>query len=283
MGTLAQQGSQRPEEDGIAGLVRRLRRKAIADDIATHASALTFTAFLSIFPLVLLAASVVGFRLEDRGMASIERLVRTIPGLNQLVESQAQAIVDGRYTAGIVGIVGLLWAASALSNRARRALGVIFERREALVRRRLVALGTTLALGTLLLAGVTAAGVLTSLAHDRGASIGWVVGQVGVVALLVGFFLVCYRMLVPGGRPFLDLLPGAIACALGWTVLEGVGSWFVGRQVAQWSVIYGTIATVFGVLLFLRIAAWIFLVGAELSVTLRPDRPGPDRLPPDRS
>jgi membrane protein len=146
-------GSQRPDEHGIVGLVRRLRRKTIADDVATHASALTFTAFLSIFPLVLLAASVVGFRLEDRGMASIERLVRTIPGLDQLVESQAQAIVNGRYTAGIVGIVGLLWAASALSNRARRALGVIFERREALVRRRIVALGTTLALGTLLLAG----------------------------------------------------------------------------------------------------------------------------------
>jgi uncharacterized BrkB/YihY/UPF0761 family membrane protein len=87
----------------------------------------------------------------------------------------------------------------------------------------------------------------------------------------------------PGRRPFLDLLPGAIVCALGWTVLEGVGSWFVGRQVAQWSVIYGTIATVFGVLLFLRIAAWVFLAGAELSAVLRPDRPGPDRLPPDRS
>jgi YihY family inner membrane protein len=225
----------------------------------------------------LLAASVVGFRLEDRGMASIERLVRTIPGLDQLVESQAQAIVDGRYTAGIVGIVGLLWAASALSNRARRALGVIFERREALVRRRIVALGTTLALGTLLLAGVTAAGALTSLAHDRGATIGWVVGQVAVVALLVGFFLVCYRMLVPGGRPFLDLLLGAIVCALGWTVLEGVGSWFVGRQVAQWSVLYGTIATVFGVLLFLRFAAWMFLAGAELSAALHPDHPRPDR------
>ena len=32
--------------------------------------------------------------------------------------------------------------------------------------------------------------------------------------------------------------------------------------------LYGTIATVFGVLLFLRIAAWIFLAGAELSAIL---------------
>jgi uncharacterized BrkB/YihY/UPF0761 family membrane protein len=48
-------------------------------------------------------------------------------------------------------------------------------------------------------------------------------------------------------------------------------------------VIYGTIATVFGVLLFLRFAAWVFLAGAELSVALHPDRPGPDRPGHDRS
>jgi uncharacterized BrkB/YihY/UPF0761 family membrane protein len=56
---------------------------------------------------------------------------------------------------------------------------------------------------------------------------------------------------------------------VGWTILQGIGSWFVARQVAHWSALYGTIATVFGVLLFLRIAAWIFLAGAELSAILR--------------
>jgi len=44
-------------------------------------------------------------------------------------------------------------------------------------------------------------------------------------------------------------------------------------------VIYGTIATVFGVLLFLRIAAWIFLAGGELSATLLFRRDAPtDRV-----
>ena len=36
-------------------------------------------------------------------MASIDQLVSTIPGLKQLVAGQAQTIVDGRFTAGIVG------------------------------------------------------------------------------------------------------------------------------------------------------------------------------------
>jgi uncharacterized BrkB/YihY/UPF0761 family membrane protein len=65
-----------------------------------------------------------------------------------------------------------------------------------------------------------------------------------------------------------DLVPAALVCAVGWTMLQGIGSWFVARQVAHWSALYGAIATVFGVLLFLRIAAWIFLAGAELAATL---------------
>jgi membrane protein len=272
MGTLTQPEPGRPGDGGILSFGRELRRKALRDDVATHASALTFTAFLSIFPLILLATSILGFRLQDRGFESIDRLIRTIPGLDQLVQTQAQAIVDGRYTAGAIGIVGLLWAASALSGRARRALGVVFGRPEAALRSRLVALAITIVLGALLLIGVTVAGSLTSFIHNRGASTGWLVGQIGLFVMLVLFFLVCYRLLVPGGLHVRELLPAAIVCAGGWTVLQGIGSWFVARQVAQWSVLYGTIATVFGVLLFLRIAAWVFLAGAELAATLR-ERP----------
>ncbi|HEY6680286.1 MAG TPA: YhjD/YihY/BrkB family envelope integrity protein, partial [Actinomycetota bacterium] len=111
---------------------------------------------------------------------------------------------------------------------------------------------------------------VANLAHDRtGGWPGLVVADVGVFAMLVGFFLFSYRLLAPGRQAVRDLVPGAVVCALGWTILQGIGGWFVARQVAHWSALYGTIATVFGVLLFLRIAAWIFLAGAELSAILR--------------
>ena len=270
MGTLAQGRFGRPFGRKVVSVARELRGKALRDDVATEASALTFTAFLSIFPLLLLATSLVGFRLEGRGMASIDELVSTIPGLTQLVAGQAQTIVDGRFTAGIVGLAGLVWAASALSNRARRALGVIFGHRETVIASRFVAVVDTFVLGALLIVGVTIAGVVTNVAHDRtGGWPGLIAADIGVFAMLVGFFLIAYRLLVPGRQAIRDLVPGAVVCALGWTILQGIGSWFVARQVAQWSALYGTIATVFGVLLFLRIAAWIFLAGAELSAILR--------------
>ena len=268
MGSPARSDADGPGDRGIIAFGRTLHRKAIDDDVATQASALTFTAFLSLFPLILLATSVLGFRLESRGLDSVEQLIQTVPGLDQLIQTQTQTILDGRYAAGLVGLVGLVLAASALSNRARRALGVIFGRRETVIRGRLAALGITLVLGALLVAVVTAAGAISAFLHTHGLSTGWLAAQIGMFALLVSFFLVCYRLLVPGHQRIRDLAPAALVCAVGWTVLQGIGSWFVVRQVAQWSVWYGTIATVFGVLLFLRIAAWIFLVGAEFAATL---------------
>jgi membrane protein len=273
MGPPAQSDPDRPGGRGILAIGRTLRRRAIDDEVATQASALTFTAFLSLFPLILLATSVLGFRLESGGLDPVEQLIHTVPGLDQLIQTQAQTILDGRYTAGLVGLVGLVLAASALSNRARRALGVIFGRRETVIRGRLAALAITLVLGALLVTAVTAAGAISAFLHTYGLSTGWLAAELGMFALLVSFFLVCYRLLVPGHQRILDLVPAALVCAVGWTVLQGIGSWFVARQVAQWSVLYGTIATVFGVLLFLRIASWIFLVGAEFAATLlRPSR-----------
>ena len=167
MGTLAQPRLGRPFGRRIVSLGRELRGKALHDDVATQASALTFTAFLSIFPLLLLATSLVGFRLEGRGMASINELVSTIPGLTQLVAGQAQTIVDGRFTAGIVGLAGLVWAASALSNRARRALGVSFGHQETAIASRFEAVVDTFVLGALLIVGATVAGLVANVAHDR--------------------------------------------------------------------------------------------------------------------
>ena len=133
-----------------------------------------------------------------------------------------------------------------------------------------MAVGDTFVLGALLLVGATAAGAVTNVVHDRtGGWPGLIAADVGVFAMLVGFFLFSYRLLAPGRQAIRDLVPGAVMCALGWTILQGIGGWFVARQVAHWSALYGTIATVFGVLLFLRIAAWIFLAGAELSAILR--------------
>jgi YihY family inner membrane protein len=288
MGTLTQAEPPRPGAERILDAVARgvgavwpaggralgrlveptgdLLRKATEDDVATQASALTFTAFVALFPALLLATSIAGFWLRGRGEETLRQLVDAIPGLEPLLTQSAHTIVQGRYASGVVGLLGLLWAASALSNRARRSLAVIFAQHESIVRGRLWAVVATIALGLGVLVGVTLAG------PSRGSSTGARARRsrgspprAPFSIVLVGAFLLIYRLLLPRAIPYRQLLPGAIVCAVGWTVLQGVGGWFVARSIDRWSALYGTIASVFGVLLFLRIMAWVFLAGAELS------------------
>jgi len=306
MGTLAQPEPPRPGAERILGTVargleriwpaagRRLGRlaaptgelllKSTRDDVPTKASALTFTAFVALFPALLLATSIAGFWLHGREEATIQRIVSSIPGLEQLVAQSAQSIVEGRYAAGIIGVLGLLWAASALSNLARRSLAAIFDQRESVVRGRLWAIVSTIALGLGVLIGVTLVGVLTGvLNRTSGSMIAGLATEAATLVVLIGGFLLIYRMLLPRAVAFRRLLPGAIVCAIGWTVLQGIGGWFVTRSIERWSALYGTIASVFGVLLFLRIMAWVFLVGAELSSIRSGAQPPHDRTSQDGS
>jgi membrane protein len=288
MGTLTQPGPPRPGAERILETASRglgriwpaggrvlarlaeptgeLLRKATQDDVATQASALTFTAFVALFPALLLATSIAGFWLRSQEEASIQRIVGSIPGLGDLLEQSAHTIVQGRFAAGVVGLLGLLWAASALSSRARRSLTVIFAQHESVVRGRLWAIVATIALGLGVLVGVTLVGVLTGLLNrTSGSTVAGIGVEAATLVVLVGVFLLIYRLLLPRAVPFRQLLPAAIVCAVGWTILQGVGGWFLARAIDRWSALYGTIASVFGVLLFLRIMAWVFLAGAELS------------------
>jgi uncharacterized BrkB/YihY/UPF0761 family membrane protein len=131
-----------------------------------------------------------------------------------------------------------------------------------------------LALGALILAAIIVTGLVPSF--DVGGALGWIaaIGTYAVVAAIeLGFFLLSYRLLTPvGGPPIRDHLPGAIVMTIGWSVLKLVGGLFVTSVIVKASALYGTIGVVFGVLVFLRVAATLYLSSAEVSALVREER-----------
>ena len=90
------------------------------------------------------------------------------------------------------------------------ALGIIFDKPDTATHRRLAALAITIVLGALLVTAVTAAAAISAFLHTHGLSVGWLVAQVGMLALLACFFLVCYLLLVPGRQQIRDFVPAAL-------------------------------------------------------------------------
>jgi membrane protein len=255
-----------------------LQGRVERDQLGVEAGSLTYGAVLSLPPLLLLALTVFEVWLSNaeaaaRVIGSAEDL---LPGLGELLKSGLQLSTSAAVGAGLIGIATLLWAASGFAARARLALGSILgTERTGLVAGRAVAgaLGVPL---LLLVLGYTAlaswlAGV--SLAGPLG-----VVVRVASFAALVaggwGVWTVVYRWMTPGKGPSLrEHLPGGAVFAIGFLLLERFGVVYVGHVVSRSRALYGAVGALFGVLAFLYLSMWLFLLGAELTAARR-DRAG---------
>ncbi len=252
-----------------ARLALAVHRRASVDGVGTLAPAVTHAAFLSLFPMLLLALSVVGFLLDghpDRVREWVHAITGTIPGLGDVVGRNLKAAVDGRVATGLVGLAGAVWAGSGLANALQHALGVVFRSKGGgAVRRRLRALAIMGCLGV--------AGIASIAITSAAVGVQWL-GVVLGVALDLGFFLLAYRYLTPGkGSTFRDHLPGAVVMAAAWTALKVAGSWYAVRVVGRATALYGTVGAVFGLLAILSLATRAFLYGAELSAALSEEDP----------
>jgi len=260
-------------------MARAVGRRAGEDAGGELADSLTYHAFLSLFPLLLLAASVIGFLLSRNPSAEgdwVGRLSGSVPGLGPLIARNLRAGVDGRAGAGIVGLVGFLWTGLGLVESGRNTLSRILRRARGsnVVSKKLRSVAALGGLGIVALASTTATGLLAGL--GGGSGLGMAVRAFGILAAAgvdAGFFLVLYRVLAPGRGPaFRELVPGAVVMTVGWTGLKLGGTWYGIRVVAKATAVYGTFVAVIGVLALLSIACRMFVYGAELDMVLAEER-----------
>jgi membrane protein len=260
MRTLAQSGILRR----VAAALRRFRD----DDLGAMSAALTFQAFLSLFPLMLLALSIAGFALAGDPAEWLQRFFAAVPGIGPMLDRNLEPIVRARGGLGALALAGVVWTSSGLTDRASDALERIFRIRDPnTLRRRARSLVTMLILGAVLLAALVISGTVAAIHVE-----GWagtpvrILGLVAVAVVEFGFFLASYRVLLPPSGPRLRAhVPGAIFMTVGWELLKLVGGLLVVYVVTRASALYGTIGGVFGILVFLRIASSMYLLGAELS------------------
>ncbi len=251
-------------------------QKRFGRDQAGHlAAAVTYYGFFSLFPLVLLAGSVLGFALAFDSTLAAEiqgRVAGAVPGLGKLASENLTAAERHRAATGLIALGGLLWAGTAAAQASSAALSRIFgiDAKESPVKTKARALLSTLGLGSLAMLGVAVAAV-TAVAPDHGLARLAVQAGVGlaVFAADLALFLFAYRALAPGRGPqFARSWPGALLAAAGWTLLKFTGGWYGSRTVGRSTAVYGAFATTIGLLVILSLAARFFLYGAELNAVL---------------
>jgi YihY family inner membrane protein len=256
----------------ILGTVRKRYGQEDGDFLA---AGIAYYAFLSLFPLVLLAVSVLGFVLASRPVSQAEMIRRisdAVPGLRSVIGPNVRSLIDDRVAVGVAGLLGLAWSGRGIADAASRALGRVHHVAEArsFVERQMWTFGPLAVLGMLAVTA-TALGALVASVHfgEVPILVTAVLGGMLTFALDTILFLTSYRLLTRRKGPRLRrLMPGAMLAAAGFTALKLAGGWYATRTVTEAQAVYGTFAATVGVLVLLYLAARLFIYGAVLNAVL---------------
>lgn len=244
------------------------------DDAGGNLAALiTYYAFLSLFPLLLLLSTILGFVLSDNPGLQRDVLDSALGQFPVVGQDLAQPGRIGGGTVGlVVGVLGSLYGglgvAQAMQNAMNTAWNVPRNSRPNPFKGRLLSLAL---IGTIGLA-VFATTALTAIANGAGSladQLG-IAFQIGVIAATVALnaliFATAFRIATARELRLRDVAPGAITAAVAWQLLQTFGAAYVGNVSDSDSATNGAFGVVLGLIAFLYLASTLIVLCVEINV-----------------
>jgi membrane protein len=250
------------------GFPLAVRQKYSDDQGGYLAATITYYGFFSIFPLLLVATTILGFALEGNQQLQ-QSIVNSALGQFPLIGHELRLHrLGGSVTALVIGLALSLWAGMGVFLAAENAMSQLwaipFRSRPDPIRRR----GRALLLLFVLGGGAIATTVLSGLGTFGAAyGLAWKIISIALSTLLdIGLFWLAFRLLTPKQISWRCLRGGAIAAGIAWQILQALGAYYVGHELKHASSVYGTFASVIGLLSFIYLSAHLTLLAAEGNV-----------------
>jgi YihY family inner membrane protein len=253
------------------GLLLAVRQKYSDDQGSFLAATIAYYGFLSLFPLLLVGTTVLGYAL--RGHPGLERSIvdsalSQLPVIGRQLRTHSLA---GNGLALAIGLATAVWAGMGVFLAAENAMnhlwGVPFKQRPDFFRARLRALAMLALLGLGAL-GATVLAALGTAGSGLGAT--WEIPSVLLGGVLdFGLFWLVFRALTAKAVAWSDLWIGAAIAAVAWVGLQSLGGWYVGHVLQHASDVYGTFALVIALLAWIYLGAQLTLLAAEVNVVVK--------------
>ncbi len=247
------------------------------DDRAPYLAALvTYYAFVSLFPLLLLTVSAAGFFLDSRPDLRhrvVEAIVADLPGLG----TQLRDNITGFHGSGLalaLGVVGTLYGALGAMQAAQTAFNQIYgvprnEQPNPLYSR-LRSVGLVGLLGAAVLMSTAIASFVATtnrLAAQLGPGLR-IAGYGISFALNVTLFTAAFQLLTARDLRVRNVLTGGVIAGASWELLQTVGSRYVAREVSHGASLYGVFGVVLATIAWIYLQALALMLAAEVNVVL---------------
>jgi uncharacterized BrkB/YihY/UPF0761 family membrane protein len=253
------------------GFAYAVFRKYADDDGGREAALITYYGFLSIFPALLLAQTIVARALHQHPELR-ERVIAAMvpPSLQATVESAVTALPTAR-VALAVGVAGLILCGTGVVRAAGHTLNHL-----AAVPHRLRS-GTawrparTVAALVIVLAGVATVGCLVVIAagYPGLPKVSRLLAVTGELAIAFVVLLLVARLLLARPAPVRALWPAAAPGAVAVTCTLELGAELLPGFVLRAGPVYGAFATVAGMFTLLYLLSLALVVAAEIAAVRR--------------
>ena len=241
---------------------------------------LCYSAFISLFPLLLILATILGLVAASNPAFrehALNAVAAQFPVIGQQLTSNVGALRRSSIIGLIVGLLFLTWGAMGLAQAGQFTMMQVWNlpgpARPGYVPR----LGRAVTFLSLLGVGVVVTTLLASLNTYGSTVLGGfggfggfllvVLAELAAATVNAGMYLAAFRVLTPKGVPTRVLLPGAVVGGIGWTVLQVLGTYLVHHFMNSASA-YHIFGAVLGLLAWINLAVQLTVYAAEINVVL---------------
>jgi YihY family inner membrane protein len=232
---------------------------------------LTYSAFVSFFPLLLVLVTLLGLVAANDPpfrQHAVDAVAGQVPLIGHQLTGNVHQLQKSSVIGLIVGLAALVWGSTGLAQAGLFTMEQVWNlpgpARPGFLPRLARALLFLILLGVVVMA-TTLLAALSTYGHH---ALSFVIFVEAVTATAnAGMYFIGFRILTPKGVPSRDLAPGAVAAGICWTALQVAGAYLIHHYLHSDSV-YGVFATVLGLVAWLYLAAEITVYCAEINVVL---------------
>jgi membrane protein len=241
------------------------------------AAAISYYALFSLFPLTLVIIFGLSFFLGPDSIEDLaQRAAEQAPVSKKTVSDVLTGTLNSRSLAGFAGIIGLLWAGTAVFGAIRKGINATWgiTKPRPFLQERLIDISLMSGAAILMLISIFSTAVLAYLreilefvtleTHVNGDLLWDNIASLIPPALSFVVFAGIYWFLPNTRVKPKEALPGAIAATIAFEVVKNVFVWYV-RNYSVYTTVYGSVGSIVALLTWVYVSAVILLFGSLIT------------------
>ncbi len=239
-------------------------KKSSDDQGGNLAALVAYYGFFSLFPLLLVFATIVGFALSGHPhtQATLEHsIANQFPSVGKDLHFTG---ISGSVVALVLGLATSLYAGLGVTNAAQNLMNTVWavphKDRPNFVQSRLRGLGLLVFLGAMFIVSTIVTGAVSSTFGGFGAK---VAGYVVSLLVNAALFFASFRLMTDDDVRSRDLRTGTIVASILWTFLQSIASVYLHHASGGH---YGVFASVIPLIIWLHLGGQVFMYSAEVNV-----------------